>query len=77
VIVESGAESIWVEVDGRGDGPAVVLTHGLGGNHASWWQQVPALVAAGYRVVTWDQRGFGRSTRRGGDVGPGPAQTAP
>ena len=74
MIVESGGEAIFVEVDGPRDGPAVVLTHGLGGNHAIWWQQVPALVAAGRRVVTWDQRGFGRSTRRGADVGPMPAQ---
>jgi 3-oxoadipate enol-lactonase len=55
-----------------GDGPAVVLTHGLGGNHAVWWRQVGVL-AAGRRVVTWDQRGFGGSTRRTGPVGPEPA----
>ena len=75
MIVESGGESLWVEAHGPREGPAVVLTHGLGGNHAIWWQQVPALVRGGCRVVTWDQRGFGGSTRRGGDVGPGPAKT--
>ncbi len=75
MIVEAGGESLWVEVHGKGDGPVVVLTHGHGGNHAIWWQQVPALVAGGSRVVTWDQRGFGGSTRRGGDFGPGPAKS--
>ena len=39
-----------------------MLTHGAGGSHAAWFQQVPALAAAGYRVVTWDSRGFGNST---------------
>ncbi|MEY2405630.1 MAG: hypothetical protein QOG39_546, partial [Acidimicrobiaceae bacterium] len=51
----------------------VVLTHGLGGNHASWYQQVGPLVAAGYDVLTWDQRGFGGSSRRTGVIGPVPA----
>lgn len=45
----------------QGEGPAIVLAHGIGGNHASWYQQVPAL-ARSYRVVTFDHRGFGRST---------------
>ena len=39
-----------------------MLTHGAGGNHAIWFQQVPALAAAGYRMITWDCRGFGKST---------------
>jgi 3-oxoadipate enol-lactonase len=49
--------------------PAAVLCHGLGGNHASWWQQVGVL-GREFRVVTWDQRGFGNSTRRSGPFGP-------
>lgn len=44
-----------------GDGPAVVLAHGRGGNAASWFQQAPALLEAGYRVITFDHRCFGRS----------------
>lgn len=43
-----------------GDGPALVLAHGAGGNTLVWWQQVPAF-ADRYRVVTFDHRGFGRS----------------
>jgi pimeloyl-ACP methyl ester carboxylesterase len=57
--VESDGEQIYYESFGKGD--VVVLSHGLGGNHAIWYQQVPVL-AQSYRVVTWDQRGFGRST---------------
>jgi 3-oxoadipate enol-lactonase len=48
----------------------VVLGHGLGGNHGSWYQQVLPLTEAGFDVVTWDQRGFGGSSRRTGSVGP-------
>lgn len=44
-----------------GEGPAIVLAHGVGGNHASWIQQIPVLSQT-YRVVTFDHRGFGGST---------------
>jgi len=44
----------------HGEGPAVVFAHGAGGNHLSWWQQVPAL-APHFRCVTLDHRGFGSS----------------
>jgi len=44
----------------HGDGPAVVFAHGAGGNHVSWWQQVPVF-SRRYRCVTFDHRGFGQS----------------
>ena len=53
---------IYYETVGNRDRAAMVFCHGLGGNHASWFQQVPAF-ASQYFVVTWDQRGFGRSPR--------------
>ena len=67
--VESDGETIYYEVVGSDDAPTVVLTHGAGGSHAVWYQQVPALADAGYRVVAWDSRGFGRSTFTTGRLG--------
>src|SRR5437016_7563426 len=59
--------------DTGGPGPALLFLHGAGGNHLSWWQQVPVL-AEEYRCVTVDQRGFGQSPDVAG--GPGPAALA-
>lgn len=47
--------------DTGGTGRPVVLIHGWPLSGASWSEQVPALTAAGYRVITYDRRGFGRS----------------
>ena len=70
--VDSDGETIHYEITGAdtGDAPVVVLGHGAGGSHASWFQQVPVLADAGYRVITWDTRGFGRSSYRTGVHGP-------
>jgi pimeloyl-ACP methyl ester carboxylesterase len=43
------------------DGPTVLLVHGFPDDHTVWRHQVPALVAAGYRVVAPDTRGCGDS----------------
>jgi pimeloyl-ACP methyl ester carboxylesterase len=65
--LEHAGEKIYFE--SIGEGPALVLTHGAGGNHAVWFQQVPHF-ARTRRVVLWDQRGFGRSSARGGPNSP-------
>ena len=49
--------------DTGGDGRPVVLIHGWPLNADSWAPQVGALRDAGYRVVTYDRRGFGRSDK--------------
>ncbi len=49
---------LYYEVHGKG--PAVVFAHGLGGNHMSWWQQVPALMPH-YTCVAFAHRGFAPS----------------
>jgi pimeloyl-ACP methyl ester carboxylesterase len=46
-----------------GEGPLVVLAHGFPELAYSWRHQVPAIAAAGYRVIAPDQRGYGRSSR--------------
>lgn len=47
----------------HGSGKPVVLSHGWPLNGASWEKQVAALLAAGYRVITYDRRGFGQSSK--------------
>jgi 2-hydroxy-6-oxonona-2,4-dienedioate hydrolase len=46
-----------------GDGPPVVLVHGLGASSRYWSANAPALVAAGFRVLAPDLPGFGGSRR--------------
>jgi pimeloyl-ACP methyl ester carboxylesterase len=47
----------------HGSGRPVVLIHGWPLSGRSWEKQVPALVDAGYRVITYDRRGFGESSK--------------
>ena len=47
----------------HGSGQPVVLIHGYPLSGASWEKQVPALLNAGYRVITYDRRGFGKSSQ--------------
>lgn len=47
----------------RGTGSPVVLIHGWPLSSASWEKQTAALLAAGHRVITYDRRGFGRSSQ--------------
>ena len=57
-LAEVNGTEIYYEV--HGSGPPLILAHGVGGNHAIWWQQIPRL-SQFYMVVTFDHRGFGRS----------------
>jgi pimeloyl-ACP methyl ester carboxylesterase len=47
----------------HGEGKPVVLVHGWPLNGGSWEKQVPVLIGAGYRVITYDRRGFGESSK--------------
>jgi non-heme chloroperoxidase len=47
----------------HGSGQPVVLIHGYPLSGRGWDKQVPALLAAGYRVITYDRRGFGKSSQ--------------
>jgi pimeloyl-ACP methyl ester carboxylesterase len=62
---------LYYEVDGTG--PLLVFAHGLGGNHLSWWQQVPHFRDR-YTCVTFAHRGFAPSSVPQG--GPDPNEYA-
>jgi pimeloyl-ACP methyl ester carboxylesterase len=55
--------SIDLYYEDHGSGPAVVLISGWPFDSRSWESQVHTLLTAGYRVITYDRRGFGRSSR--------------
>ena len=55
-----GSESLAYDLEG--DGPLVVLAHGMGDSRRSYRFLVPGLVAAGYRVANVDLRGCGESS---------------
>ena len=57
----SGNINLYYEDHGTGE--PIVLVHGWPLSGASWEKQVPALLDAGYRVITYDRRGFGKSSR--------------
>ncbi|MFF2440330.1 alpha/beta fold hydrolase [Priestia megaterium] len=56
-------EPIELYYEDHGTGKPVVLIHGWPLSGRSWEYQVPALVEAGYRVITYDRRGFGKSSQ--------------
>jgi non-heme chloroperoxidase len=47
----------------HGSGKPIVLIHGYPLSGASWEKQVPVLLDASYRVITYDRRGFGKSSQ--------------
>ena len=47
----------------HGSGKPVVLIHGYPLSGASWEKQLPVLLDAGHRVITYDRRGFGKSSQ--------------
>jgi pimeloyl-ACP methyl ester carboxylesterase len=58
------ANGIWLHVQDEGNGgEPVLLLHGFPDSHRVWRHQVPALTAAGFRIVVPDLRGFGASDK--------------
>ncbi len=57
----SGARLWYQDSGGAADTPAIVLLHAASGNCDSWYNQLPAFTAAGYRCIVYDRRGWGRS----------------
>ena len=60
---QENSAAIRLYYEDHGSGPPVVLVHGYALNGHSWEKQEAALLAAGHRVITYDRRGFGASSR--------------
>src|SRR5437762_5311006 len=62
-VASENTKSIDLYYEDLGVGQPVVLIHGWPLNGASWEKQTAALLAAGRRVITYDRRGFGSSSK--------------
>ena len=62
-VANEGTHPIELHYEDYGSGKPVVLIHGWPLSGRSWEAQVPALVAAGHRVIAYDRRGFGGSSQ--------------
>ncbi|MDH6553690.1 non-heme chloroperoxidase [Streptomyces sp. SAI-117] len=60
---EENSAPIELYYEDHGTGQPVVLIHGYPLDGHSWEKQLPALLEAGHRVITYDRRGFGRSSQ--------------
>jgi non-heme chloroperoxidase len=60
---KENSSNIDLYYEDHGSGQPVILIHGYPLNGASWEKQVPALLKAGHRVITYDRRGFGKSSQ--------------
>jgi non-heme chloroperoxidase len=60
---KENSSKIDVYYEDHGSGQPVVLIHGYPLSGASWEKQVPVLLNAGHRVITYDRRGFGKSSQ--------------
>jgi non-heme chloroperoxidase len=60
---QENSAAIRIYYEDHGTGSPVVLVHGYALNGRSWEKQEAVLLAAGHRVITYDRRGFGASSR--------------
>lgn len=60
---KENSTSIDLYYEDHGAGKPVILIHGFPLSGASWEKQTAALLAAGHRVITYDRRGFGQSSK--------------
>jgi len=60
---KENSSNIDLYYEDHGSGQPVVLIHGYPLSGASWEKQVPVLLSAGHRVITYDRRGFGKSSQ--------------
>src|SRR3989442_5496323 len=60
---KENSASIDLYYEDHGSGSPVVLIHGWPLSGAAWEKQTAAFLAGGHRVITYDRRGFGRSSK--------------
>src|SRR6201981_1630172 len=60
---QENSADIEIYYEDHGAGQPVVLIHGYPLSGRAWDKQVPALLDAGHRVITYDRRGFGQSSQ--------------
>jgi non-heme chloroperoxidase len=60
---QENSSDIEIYYEDHGAGQPVVLIHGYPLSGRAWDKQVPVLLEAGYRVITYDRRGFGQSSQ--------------
>jgi non-heme chloroperoxidase len=60
---QENSEAIRIQYEDHGTGAPVVLVHGYLLDGHSWEKQEAALLAGGHRVITYDRRGFGNSSK--------------
>jgi pimeloyl-ACP methyl ester carboxylesterase len=63
--VRAEVDGVGIEYEVTGEGRPVILLHGFPDSGRVWRHQVPALAAAGFRVIVPDLRGYGRSDKPG------------
>ena len=65
-VAKENSADVALHYEDHGSGQPVVLIHGYPLSGASWEKQMPPLLDGGYRVITYDRRGFGKSSRPAG-----------
>ena len=68
---KANVNGIQLYYESHGQGPDIVFAHGRGGNHLSWWRQVPVF-SENHRCISYDHRGWGATY----DAAYGPGRAA-
>ncbi|HUS98454.1 MAG TPA: alpha/beta fold hydrolase [Hyphomicrobiaceae bacterium] len=67
MLINTKNRRLYYDLSGPADGPVVCFTHSLSSDGGMWAEQMPVLLAAGYRVLRLDMRGHGGSDPVAGD----------
>ena len=65
MLINHGGRKLYYTLEGPENGQVVCFTHSLASDGGMWAEQVPGLLAAGYRVLRLDMRGHRRCSTSG------------